>query len=265
VQSTFQHFIAAAARRRRPRGNVSLSNSETSASAFAHEFLNELSVVNAAVQIMECELARNGCIAEKAVNAALQHVKSGISRLASLTHEFQDQAGEQTLNLRPADVTSVIKELLAVEGQRYAAQGIRVATVFPPKLPPVLLDPLKFRQALLNLCRNASEAMPHGGTLTVRAYQTRSHVHVAVIDDGEGIPPGMDAFALFATTKPKGTGIGLPIVREIISRHGGTIDYTSAPGTGTIFHLTLPLFGAQPFRQSPTSTGAAWSGKNIHG
>lgn len=246
MQSTFQHFVAAAARRRRPRGNGSTSGFGTAASAFAHEFLNELSVVSSALQIMECELARHSCLTDKAVNAALQHVRSGINRLASLTHEFQDQAG---LNLRATDVTSVIKELLAIEGQRYAAQGIRVKAVFPPKLPSVLLDPLKFRQVLLNLCRNASDAMPHGGTLTVRAYRTRSHVHVAVIDNGEGIPRGMDAFALFATTKPRGTGIGLPIVRQIISRHGGTISCTSALGRGTIFRLTLPRFSASPLQQ----------------
>jgi signal transduction histidine kinase len=252
MQSTFQNFVATAAQRRRPRRDVSNHGSGTAASAFAHEFLNELSVVSATLQIMECELARHSCLTEKSVNAALQHVKSGINRLASLTREFQDQAAGQTLNLRTTEVTSVIKELLAIEEQRYAAQGIRVKTVFPPKLPPVMLDVLKFRQVMLNLCRNAAEAMPHGGMLTVRAYRTRWYVHVAVIDNGQGIPRGMDAFALFTTTKQMGTGIGLPIVRQIISRHGGMIGYTSSPGRGTVFRLKLPRFSAQTLLTSVT-------------
>jgi signal transduction histidine kinase len=135
----------------------------------------------------------------------------------------------------------VIKELLAIEESRYAASGIRVEINVPPSLPPILLDTFKFRQALLNLCRNAIDAMPNGGSLTLRGYRTHSNVHLEVTDTGEGIPPGLDVFALFTTTKATGTGIGLSIVREIISRHGGTVRYASKPGSGTTFRLTLPV------------------------
>lgn len=211
---------------------------------FAHELLNELSVVSSAVHIMECQLGRHEGLEDETISESLKHIKSGIKRLGSLTHEFQDLGRPQGLNLKSTELASVIRDLLAIEGRGYAARGIRVRTAFPPSLPPIMLDAPKFRQVLLNLCHNAVEAMPHGGTLTLRAYRTNSHVHIAVIDNGTGIPRGMDAFAPFTTTKPTGTGIGLMIVRQIVYRHGGTINYTSQPERGTIFHIALPLFSA---------------------
>lgn len=203
---------------------------------FAHEFANELSFVSGAMQFLENDIERP----HQARNA-LQHVKSGIQRLDSLLNELRTLAQPQRLSLQPTQLASVIKEHLAIEEPRYAASRIRVETDLLPNLPPILLDASKFRQALVNLCRNAVDAMPHGGSLTLRGYLTHSNVHLEIIDTGEGIPPGLDVFALFTTTKPTGMGVGLPIVREIISGHGGTVSYASKPGTGTTFRLTLPV------------------------
>ena len=161
-------------------------------------------------------------------------------RLGSLLNELQSLSQAQRFSLQPTQLETVIEELLAIEEPRYLASGIRVEIDLPPDLPPLRLDASKFRQALLNLCRNAVDAMPQGGSLTLRGYRTDLNVHLDVIDTGEGIPPALDAFALFTTTKPTGRGIGLSIVREIMLRHGGTVTYTSDPGTGTTFRLTLP-------------------------
>ena len=203
---------------------------------FTHEFANELNFVSGAIQFLENDIEQP----HQARNA-LQHVKSGIQRLGSLLNELRTLAQPQRLSLQPTQLASVIKELLAIEEPRYAASRIRVETDLLPNLPPIMLDASKFRQALVNLCRNAVDAMPHGGSLTLRGYLTHSDVHLEIIDTGEGIPPGLDVFALFTTTKPTGLGVGLPIVREIISSHGGTVCYASKPGTGTTFRLTLPV------------------------
>jgi signal transduction histidine kinase len=203
---------------------------------FTHEFANELNVVSGAVQFLEREIEQ-----PNPAKKSLQHVKSGIARLGYLLNELQSLAQAQRLSLQPTQLGSVIKELLAIEEPRYAASGVRVEINVPPSLPPILLDASKFRQALLNLCRNAIDAMPNGGSLTLRGYRTHSNVHLEVTDTGEGIPPGLDVFALFTTTKATGTGVGLSIVREIISSHGGTVRYASKPGTGTTFRLTLPV------------------------
>jgi len=104
-----------------------------------------------------------------------------------------------------------------------------------------MADSEKLKQALLNLCNNAVEAMPQGGTLTLRAHNAEEQVVLEVVDTGLGIPDGVDIFEPFATTKTWGTGLGLVIVRQIVSAHGGTITYASERGKGTVFCLSLPL------------------------
>jgi signal transduction histidine kinase len=158
-----------------------------------------------------------------------------------LLQQFRNLARPQKLRLQPTDLPYVVEELLAVEKVRYAARGIHVELDLSRNLPRLMLDVEKFRQALLNLCTNAADAMPEGGTLKLRGYSSNSSVSLEIIDTGIGIPAGLDIFGLFTTTKPQGTGLGLPIVREIVSAHGGTVTYTSQPGTGTVFRLTLPL------------------------
>ncbi|HEV8712157.1 MAG TPA: ATP-binding protein [Candidatus Binatia bacterium] len=104
-----------------------------------------------------------------------------------------------------------------------------------------MADRDKLKQVLLNLCKNAFEAMPEGGTLTVRLHNTGKHITLKVADTGMGIPAGVDIFEPFVTTKLEGTGLGLPIVRQIVAAHGGTLTYTSEPGKGTTFTVTLLL------------------------
>ena len=209
------------------------------AAVLAHEIANELNVVRCAVEEAEAELSEQH--KEDGISSALHEAKSGIERLCSLLQQFRNLARPQKLRLQPTDLTSVVNDLLAAEKVRYTAQGIHVEVDFGRNLPRLMLDVEKFRQALLNLCTNAAEAMPEGGTLKVRAHSSKSSVSLEISDTGVGIPAGVDVFALFATTKPQGTGLGLAIVRQIISAHGGSVTYSSRPGTGTVFRLMLPL------------------------
>jgi signal transduction histidine kinase len=97
-------------------------------------------------------------------------------------------------------------------------------------LPPVIADSNKLKQVFLNLCRNAAEAMPDGGRLTVRANNHHKEIIVEVSDTGNGIPEGIDIWAPFVTTKSHGTGLGLMIVRQIVADHQGSVSYWSQPG-----------------------------------
>jgi signal transduction histidine kinase len=96
------------------------------------------------------------------------------------------------------------------------------------------------RQVLVNLCKNAIEATAPGGTLTVKAMPEGDKVAIEVIDAGSGIPEGFDIFRPFATTKKKGTGLGLMIVRQIVAAHNASISYRSETGKGTTFRIELP-------------------------
>jgi signal transduction histidine kinase len=235
------------ARPRNPKtvAGASRNSASVAAAVFAHEFANELSTLHYAVNVMEMEVSQNLAANQqsRSLLLALQHAKSGMARLDRLLSEFRSFTLAQRVTRQKTDPARLIQDLLIDEEAGHAERGIRVETRFSRKLPRVPLDAPKIRQALLNLCRNAADAMPAGGTLSLRAYSTRGNLHLAVADTGQGISQEVDVFEMFRTTKANGTGIGLAIVRQIVSGHGGKISYASVPGKGTIFRIVLPLSG----------------------
>src|SRR5262249_49356416 len=108
-------------------------------------------------------------------------------------------------------------------------------------IPPARMDGEKVKQVVMNLVRNAVEAMPEGGVVTVESGLVGSRARLVVRDTGPGLPDGVDVFQLFVTTKPKGTGLGLSIVQQIVLQHGGDIAVASEPGKGACFTVTLPV------------------------
>jgi signal transduction histidine kinase len=119
--------------------------------------------------------------------------------------------------------------------------GVHLTLIVADELPPVLVDEAQLKQALFNLIRNAREAMPDGGSVTVRAYASGDGVDVAVEDEGVGIDEvtRQHLFEPFFTTKEHGTGLGLAITRQIVEAHGGSIsaDARAEGGTRIVIHL----------------------------
>jgi len=122
--------------------------------------------------------------------------------------------------------------------------GIEVRKDFQPGIPMIMADPEQLRQVFLNLFTNAADAMPSGGTLTLRV-RAGQNLLVEIVDTGTGIaaadlPRVMETFF---TTKPsgKGTGLGLPICRRIVEAHGGKISIESEPGNGATVRIVLPV------------------------
>jgi signal transduction histidine kinase len=163
-----------------------------------------------------------------------------VQRLATLLSDYRTFARPQRLNLRPADLTQIIEEVLSAQLPTYRATKVALQTHLE-KVPTMIVDREKIKQAILNLCKNAVEAMPNGGSLIVKATHSQDSVVLEVSDTGEGIADGVDVFQLFRTTKLDGTGLGLPIVQQIISDHKGTITYRSEVGKGTTFTIVLPV------------------------
>ncbi len=120
--------------------------------------------------------------------------------------------------------------------------GVKLQIEEDSDLPEVDLDESQLRQALLNLIRNAREAMPKGGELVVAVRNAAGGVEIHVDDDGPGIPEDVRAsiFDPFFTTKQRGTGLGLAVTREIIEAHGGTIRCEPRAPHGTRFLIALP-------------------------
>jgi signal transduction histidine kinase len=140
-----------------------------------------------------------------------------------------------------ADVATLVDDVLDLQAVVWRAAGVIVNFERERALPWVYLDALKIKQVITNLCKNANEAMPRGGQLTLKVYRAGRKVVLEVRDNGIGVPQGVDVFELFKTTKQAGRGVGLPLAREIISAHGGTIAFTSEAGRGTTFRVSLPI------------------------
>jgi signal transduction histidine kinase len=232
----------------------------TTAATFAHEIGNPLNSMFMMGQLLERYLAKNHDRLDQKAGETLHNLMSEMKRLSTLLSEFRSLARRQKLDLRPVSLTAIIADVLAVETPSYHASGVCVEQDAPVDLPVIVVDAEKVRQAVLNLCKNAVEAMPQGGTLRVSAKHEEGTIRVAISDTGAGIPSGVNIFAPFITTKSQGTGLGLTIVRQIVAAHHGTLTYHSMPGHGTTFTLEFPVTPPPGYesrdttRRAPTST-----------
>ena len=179
--------------------------------------------------------------------ARLGQIRSNLDHAIGLNQrllEFaggKDQAPRQTLDVRAA-----VEEVIDLTRSQRSASG-RPITFDHHTEAGVYIDanPVELRQILMNLTLNAVEAMPRGGTLTLRSERDETHAIITVSDSGEG----MDALQLdncfepFFSTRETGTGLGLSICHSLVTRYGGTIEVTSEQGSGTTFVVRLPLTG----------------------
>lgn len=213
----------------------------TTAATFAHEVGNPLNSMYMAAQILERRLTKQQDAVDATVMTPLHNLTSEMKRLLTLLDEFRALARRQKLNVHPISLPLLVDDLCKAESLYHVEHHIEVEQQIPADLPLIEGDAEKLRQALLNLSKNAVEAMPDGGKLTLRAGRNGRHVHVEVSDTGIGVPSGVDIFEPFTTTKSQGTGLGLTVVRQIIAAHGGTLTYHSHPDSGTTFLLEIPI------------------------
>jgi PAS domain S-box-containing protein len=211
------------------------------AAKIGHELANPLNGLYLTVQLLEQRLARQPQPLDSEVDSNLRNIKGEITRLNQLVQEFRTLSRKEKYRFRPASLTRVIDDVVELQRPSFAAAGIRLEQRLAADLPAVVMDNDRIKQAVLNLLKNAMESMPGGGDLFIRAMIVDDEVVIEVSDTGTGIPPGTDVFLPFFTTKDQGTGLGLIVVRQIVSIHGGTVTYASEPGKGTTFRIALPI------------------------
>ncbi|MGE0685019.1 MAG: nitrogen regulation protein NR(II) [Candidatus Binatia bacterium] len=213
----------------------------TAATKLAHEIGNPLNGLSTTVQIMERFLKKQSPSEDESLDAFLQDLRAEIARLQSLVQNWRSLSSMTRIDLRPHSLSRLVADVLRSQVQYYTELGIILCESIPPDLPPILADANSLAQVILNLSKNAIEAMPGGGTLTLDAARKEDQVVLHISDSGKGIPESLNIFEPFTTTKENGTGLGLAIVQQVISAHGGTITYRSTPGEGTTFTLTLAV------------------------
>jgi two-component system, NtrC family, sensor histidine kinase HydH len=212
---------------------------EKMAPVLAHEIRNPLGSIKGAAQVLRSE-------AESADQRNLLDViTEEVNRLNRVVSQFLDYARPYQPDLQPRSINAVIEKALAlVEADRISA-GVDIQWELHPHLPPVIIDQEQIHQVILNIVINSIEAMPQGGTLTVRTFRievsTGDAVGISIRDTGQGIrrEAVKQIFTPFFTTKERGVGLGLAVCQRIIRSHGGRIRVKSIPGKGTIFYIRL--------------------------
>lgn len=212
----------------------------TTSAKFAHEVGNPLNGMLMNLQLIQRRIAKG--VEAQQLAPLIERVNQEVRRLTGLLNEFRSMSRRQTFVLRKIQPHSLLEDFLTDHEEEYAARGVAVESEWPSSLPLVQLDREKLTQVLLNLAKNAIEAMGEGGgVLGLRIRKDDECLVFEVSDTGGGIPEGVDVFEPFVTTKGEGTGLGLPVARQIVAAHGGELDFHSEPGRGTTFYLRLPL------------------------
>jgi PAS domain S-box-containing protein len=224
----------------RLRQSEQLATLGTTAAVFAHEIGNPLNGLSTSLQLAEA-LLRKSDTPNPLILETLQAASQEVQRLCSLLKDYRSFARPLHLKLEATDLRRAVQEILMPSMRSYRDSGIEVNVQFSEDFPLIRVDKERIKQVVLNLCKNAVEAMPGGGVLTFKAYQLNDQVILEISDTGTGIPDGIDVFQLFKTTKAEGTGLGLPIVQQIVSEHRGTVECFSEPGKGATFRVSLPL------------------------
>ncbi len=210
-------------------------------SGIAHEVKNPLGIVLGGVEYLQRKLSA----ADADTQTALEKVKESTLRADGVVRGLLQFARPSQLKMEKVHAQEIVKESLGLLQYRGPLKGIAVHTDFREGDLLVDLDKNRMQQVLFNLLANAVEAMPSGGTLTLKTFREGASVVIQVTDTGEGIPKEnlSKLFEPFFTTKRdrKGTGLGLSISKMIVENHRGMLLVESEPGKGTTFRITLPV------------------------
>jgi two-component system nitrogen regulation sensor histidine kinase GlnL len=248
----YQKTLEEAARR-----NESLARLGTMVAGLAHEVRNPLAGIKGAAQLLEARIA-----AEPQLTEYTAVITREVNRLSALVEDLLTLGAPPKPRLAPLNIHRVIQQVVSVIGAEIARRGIRLQYRFDPSLPDVLADEAQLHQVLLNVLRNACEAMTASGAIAsgrdtisiATRMETDFHIlrghdrsskflRVEIADQGTGIDAATaeQMFEPFFTTKARGTGLGLAISHRIVSEHGGIIRAAPHDPAGTVITVTLPV------------------------
>jgi signal transduction histidine kinase len=242
------------------------------AASVAHEIGNPLNALHIHLQLMERELkklqtstgpplrdgpkprSQNLSVETDTAESAgkldqyLKVAKGELNRLDYIVTQFLQAIRPAAPQLKPGSLNEAMERTLDLLRPELENRGLNVKLKLAEPLPLAPIDAMQIQQVLVNLIKNAMQAMTKGGTLTLQTGERSDEAWLSVSDNGGGIPPEQISriFEPFYTTKKKGTGLGLMIVQRIVRAHDGRIDLESHVGRGTTFRVWLPLHERKP-------------------
>lgn len=217
------------------------------AAQLAHEIKNPLTVVGGFASRMLKKLRMEAEVVDsKSIENYAKVIVREVKRLERILNEtLYFSGGEKKPAFKVVDINALVREVLGLFKEEFEESAIEAKTIFSPTAGRLKADPDQIRQMVWNIISNAELAMERGGTLTVETKnidEPFDGVEIMISDTGGGIPPEItgNIFNPFFTTRSGGTGLGLPIVHTIVTRHGGLINLDNRVGDGVIFHVLLP-------------------------
>ncbi len=202
----------------------------------AHEIRNPLFAIGGFAN----QLLRN--VSDPAAREKIEIIIEESKRLDGILKSILTFVRPAESAVGQADLNRIVRETMELMGLACESQDILPQLALADELPLVKADPELIKQCLINLVKNSVEAMPEGGRLTVRTALNHAHVVLEVEDTGVGIPPEVreKVFSPFFSTKGKGSGLGLAMIKKTLDDLGGSVELTSVPGEGTRVALFLP-------------------------
>lgn len=212
------------------------------AGSLAHEIKNPLSVIHMNADLLSEEMSESEWPGKRRAESKVDMIRQQCQRMENLLRDFLRFARLRDLEMTPGSLNEQIETVLKLYQPQADRDGIDVLRYLDPDLPSVMLHSDSLQASLINLVKNAFEAMSDGGQFVVRTYTTPRGVALDLIDTGCGMDDGtaLHMFEPFYSTKNGGSGLGLPTARKIIESHGGRISVQSEVGQGTKFMLEFP-------------------------
>jgi two-component system NtrC family sensor kinase len=215
------------------------------AAQFAHEVGTPLNLISGHVQLLRAR-AR-----DERVIVRLDIIAGQIERITNIVRSMLDSTRRPVPQLETVDVNSLLAQILDATQPTLASRNVELHTEMSDALPPIEADPDQLQQVFINLINNSLDAMPLGGKLSVSTASGVESVEIVLADSGEGIAKDeLDLIfdPMFSTKQGRGTGLGLTIVKQIVTEHGGAVEVESEPGQQTMFRITLPISSATAVR-----------------
>jgi len=213
------------------------------AGGLAHEVRNPLSTIRLNLDLLLEETERLDHPSAHRMVRKVKTIQSECGHLESILEAFLQFVRAGELSLEESSLAELLRSHVETNKPLAEQHRIDIRPHLSSDLPSLAVDRRLMRQLFDNLFRNALQAMPEGGLIEIQAYRRGDEIVIEFIDTGAGIPAAVlpKIFQEFYSTKPAGSGLGLPTVRRIVESHGGTIQCESEVGRGTRFTITLPV------------------------